>query len=265
MENQNKLLYKYSVLCYIFNGYEQVREVQEKDPNAEYILVTDDPKLKSKTWKVVYDAKLAKMSVYRRCCNVRYNPFKYISTNLCIYIDGSIQIKKSLHKLVDDFCKSQKDLAICGHPFFCNILQEYTCWVHDKRGRYSADLANRNLKLLASYGYDFSFKSHVQTGFKVFRNIKYIRDLDRLTYSMLEMLGSDEEIERLDQCIYNFVLNKFFRNMNLMVLSPQVYNSQFMQIYEHGTNVPVTCVDYKKLTPCKMWVLGKQEVGYELH
>lgn len=37
---------------------------------------------------------------------------------------------------------------------------------------------------------------------------------------MLEMLGSDEEIERLDQCIYNFVLNKFFRNMNLMVLSP---------------------------------------------
>ena len=60
MENQSKL-YKYSVLCYIFNGYEQVREVQEKDPNAEYILVTDDPKLKSKTWKVVYDEKLAKM------------------------------------------------------------------------------------------------------------------------------------------------------------------------------------------------------------
>ena len=55
MENQSKL-YKYSVLCYIFNGYEQVREVQEKDPNAEYILVTDDPKLKSNTWKVVYDA-----------------------------------------------------------------------------------------------------------------------------------------------------------------------------------------------------------------
>ena len=134
MENQNKLLYKYSVLCYIFNGYEQVREVQEKDPNAEYILVTDDPKLKSNTWKVVYDANLAKMSVYRRCCNVRYNPFKYISTNLCVYIDGSIQIKKSLHKIVDDFCKSQKDLAICGHPFFFFFFQEYACWVHAQRG-----------------------------------------------------------------------------------------------------------------------------------
>ena len=40
---------KYSVLTYIFDGYEIVQEIEQKDPEAEYILVTDDPNLKSDT------------------------------------------------------------------------------------------------------------------------------------------------------------------------------------------------------------------------
>ena len=39
---------RYTVLTYIFNGYEQVHEVGEKDPKADYVLVTDDPKLTSR-------------------------------------------------------------------------------------------------------------------------------------------------------------------------------------------------------------------------
>jgi tRNA G18 (ribose-2'-O)-methylase SpoU len=40
-------MYKYTVLTYIFNGYENVREIGESDPDAEYLLITDDPELKS--------------------------------------------------------------------------------------------------------------------------------------------------------------------------------------------------------------------------
>ena len=40
MEKKKK---RYSVLTYIFNGYEKVHEIIEKDEDAEYILVTDDP------------------------------------------------------------------------------------------------------------------------------------------------------------------------------------------------------------------------------
>ncbi len=46
---------RYTVLTYIFNGYEQVHEVGEKDFDADYVLVTDDPNLKSETWRVIYD------------------------------------------------------------------------------------------------------------------------------------------------------------------------------------------------------------------
>ena len=38
---------RYTVLTYIFNDYERVHEVKEKDPDADYVLVTDDPHLTS--------------------------------------------------------------------------------------------------------------------------------------------------------------------------------------------------------------------------
>ena len=82
--------YKYSVLCFIVNGYEKVREVQEPDPDVEYVLVTDDRDLKSSTWRVVYDAELEKMTPFERCCNIKYNVFKYVTSDLCIYLDASI-------------------------------------------------------------------------------------------------------------------------------------------------------------------------------
>ena len=47
---------RYTVLTYIFNGYEFVHEVGEKDPEADYVLVTDDPNITSETWRVVYSS-----------------------------------------------------------------------------------------------------------------------------------------------------------------------------------------------------------------
>ena len=43
------------MLSYIFNGYERLHEVNDPDPNADYVMVTDDPTMTSKTWRIVID------------------------------------------------------------------------------------------------------------------------------------------------------------------------------------------------------------------
>ena len=40
---------RYTVITYIFGNYEKVHEVLEKDPEADYVLVTDNPNLHSDT------------------------------------------------------------------------------------------------------------------------------------------------------------------------------------------------------------------------
>jgi hypothetical protein len=47
---------RYSVLTFIIGqGYEKVHELLHKQDDVDYVLVTDDPSLKSSTWRVVCD------------------------------------------------------------------------------------------------------------------------------------------------------------------------------------------------------------------
>jgi len=47
---------RYSILTFIIGkGYEKVHEIVNKQDDVEYILVTNDKDLQSKSWNVVYD------------------------------------------------------------------------------------------------------------------------------------------------------------------------------------------------------------------
>ena len=116
---------KYSVLCYIINNYEHVHEVLEKDPDAEYILVTDDKDLKSSTWNVVYDESLLSLpSTFDRCYSIRFNVFKYCHTQICVYIDGNVQINKPLTPLLDKFENEKYDMCLMPHPLRHDFISE---------------------------------------------------------------------------------------------------------------------------------------------
>lgn len=93
---------KYSILTFIMGDkYELVHEIQQKQDNVEYVLVTDNKNLKSNTWNVIFDEKLLKYdSPFERCFRVRYNAFDYIRTDTCVTVDGSMEIKGSLDPIV---------------------------------------------------------------------------------------------------------------------------------------------------------------------
>ena len=86
---------RYTVLTYIFNGYEFVHEVGEKDPEADYVLVTDDPNITSETWRVVYSSTPG-YSPFAKCYDERFHPFRYADTPIVVRVDGSIEIRQSL-------------------------------------------------------------------------------------------------------------------------------------------------------------------------
>lgn len=66
--------------------------------------MTDNKNLKSDTWNVIYDESLLKYkNAFERCFTVRYNPFKYISSDVCVTIDGSMKMKGSLDPIINSF------------------------------------------------------------------------------------------------------------------------------------------------------------------
>ena len=224
---------------YNFNDYEVMREPEEVDPECEYVYVTDNPAFKEQTkvWKVIVDEDLKNLSPFDKCYAVRFNLFKYATAPVCIYVDGSIQIHKSLRKFYDDFMASGADVGLNIHPNRHNLPEEYTEWVRCRQ--YPVDQANKCLHAFAVMGYDFNYKSLYQGTCRICKNTDLNNHIDTATLDLLKMLGSNGCIERLDQTVYTFIVNKLFNDIKIFPFSQQVFQSKYMTWNVHRTKTPI--------------------------
>lgn len=229
---------KYSVLTYIFNDYEIVHEVVEKDPDAEYILVTDDPNLKSDTWEVVYAEDLKDLSPFDKCYQVRFHPFNYCHTDIVVRVDGSMVILKPLSFLVDKFVKGDYDMALMIHPERNNIKEEYNAWIQ-YRG-YDPKQAKKCLDFMKSRGYQFHQKGLFQFGFAIQKKCAVVESANNTIFSLLKYFGEDGNIERLDQTVVTFVINMLYKEAMIMpVTEDLITNSPYIQWCFHRSNKPI--------------------------
>ena len=254
---------KYTVMTYIFGGYEFPHEVMEKDPDAEYLLITDDSNLKSATWDVIYDPSLAGRNPIESNYDVRLHPFRYAHTDVVVRIDGSIELKKSLAPLLKDFNDGGYDRCLMIHPARNNFAQELECWVTQRS--YPQEVADRTLRMMEAWGYDLDYHGMFQGCFEIVRNTEKNRDINRLTYQLMKYTGGEEVIDRLDQHIFSFVVNTLHQDLKVLPVSENLITmgSKWAQWYIHKSMRPIS--NPGKIQPmmfnqpCECWDEQKTE------
>lgn len=222
---------QYTVLTYIFNNYEDVHEIKEKDPLAEYVLVTDDPGLKSDTWRIYYDGSLLNLSPFDKCYQVRFHPFRYAKTDIVVRIDGSIEVRKPLGELVDPFKSSNAGRCMMLHPTRHTMPEEYKAWV-DKRN-YPKEQAEKCLAFMKRLGYDMDTECMYEGGFEIQRNSATNTLINDMVFDYLRYLGNDGVIERVDQTVTSFVIKHFFPEFPIMEVEESVIHGGLMKIMPH--------------------------------
>ena len=225
---------KYTILAYNFNGYEIMREPREVDPECDYVYVTDNASLANYTsvWRVVVDEDLYGLTPFDKCYRVRFNLFKYVKTPVCIYLDASLQINKSLRKLYDDFMSSGKDIGLKIHPSRDTVIDEYNAWLTIRD--YDPYQMNKCLYFMNIAGYDTSFNGLYQLTMRLCRNTELNRKLDTFVYDTLVKLGTWGTIERLDQTVYSFIVNRYFKDLGIFPISSQALQSDYLTWCSHG-------------------------------
>lgn len=239
----------YTVLSYNIAGYEIIHPVKEKSDRARYIMVTDDPDLKdeSGTWEVVCDDTLTG-SAFDKTFQVRYNPFKYTDDYYVIKVDGSVGIEGNLDPLIDRFIESGCDLSLMFHPTRNTMYDEYVSWVQSRQ--FPLDEANYALSFMVqAEGYDIkNWKGLVQLCYGIQKNTRLNNDLNRMTYSFLKYLGNkSDEIHRVDQTIFSFVVQKYFNKVKILWVDQRMYQSRFFQWYPHHSDTPFAPMDVKMM------------------
>ena len=248
---------KYSVLTFIIGkGYEKVHEIENMQDDVEYLLVTDDPDLKSNTWKVTYDEDLLSFKTpFERCFRVRYNIFKYCTTDICITIDGSMQVKGSLDNLIATFDGGDYDICLMPHPLWSDLLTEYNAWIR-MRG-YPVQQAQRAIDFFKRCNYDLSTNGLYQLCFTIKRRSHVTKQLDDMTLACLQLLSDESTFERLDQTVFSFVFNRHFSHLKVLPVSEQVVRSYAIQWFWHNSDKENQNVFYDIRKPDMKYVLGK--------
>ena len=258
--------FKYSILTFIIGkNYEVVHEVVRPQDDVEYVLVTDDPELVSHTWKVVCDETLSRFqTAFEKCFYVRYNPFKYCSSEICVTIDGSMQVKGSLDKLISEFNQNAFDICLMPHPLWADLLTEYSAWV--KMRNYPIKQAQQAIQFLQQQmHYDFQYKGLFQLCFTIKRKNKLTANIDQLVWQMLQALSRKHgTFDRLDQTIYSAVVNQFFSDIKVLAVSAQVVRSYAIQWYWHNSNNPNMNIFYDINKPDEKFVFNVKQVCYYL-
>jgi hypothetical protein len=237
-EKQKPLGMRYTVLTYIFGRYEQVHEIEEKDPEAEYLLITDDPNLKSDTWQVLHHP-MPDMSLFARCYQVRFHPFRFAHTPMVVRVDGSIKIKKPLTPIIDEMERGHYDRCMMIHPHRDTMHQEYAEWIRTRD--YPQEQAEKCMKMMWRMGYDFKERGMFQGCFEVLRDNTVNRDVNDLTFGLLCTLATNGKIERIDQTITSFVLNRFFaQRINILPVGETIVtDGDLMQWHYHHSTRPI--------------------------
>lgn len=228
---------RYTVLTYIFAGYEKVHEIWVKDPEAEYLLITDDPNLKSETWTVIHDDSLDGLSVFNKCYEVRLHPFRYAHTDTVVRLDGSIQIRQSLKPLIDAFDAGGYDRCLMIHPDRNLMTKEYGVWVRARK--YPEASAAKCLRWMERSGYDLDYKGIFQMCFEILRNDFNNNLLNDMTFDALRYLGTEGKIERIDQTVFSMLLNHYFADrMKILPVSQRIVtDGKMMQWHSHNSMV----------------------------
>jgi len=224
----NANAYLYSVLTCITNHYEKIHEVQNPNPNVEYVCVTDDPELKSDTWKIIYKENIWFF-------DIKHNPFKYISTNVCLWLDGCYQIKNDFtDNFIKPFINSNKEFMISLHDRRCNVYDELAQWW---LGR---GISTKNIKAI-TYIYTHNNFTGIsglcQTSCFL---VKKTNDTELILskWREIEKQCSITEPYREDQTTITFILFKLFDKNKLLLMDFEyTSNNKYFHMCAHNSNI----------------------------
>lgn len=141
--------YKYSVITALFDNYEILREVQNPRDDVEYIVVTDNPELKSSTWKVkLIDSFFDGMSGYAKSFYIKYHPFEFINSDVFLWVDGSIQIKDDFtDEIMVPFINSNYEILELVNTVWNIGEYELTRWYENGFHGFDKEQYDMSLKL----------------------------------------------------------------------------------------------------------------------
>lgn len=263
---------KYTVITFLFDGYDKLRIPRVVDPNAVYVCLTDDPKLESQVWKCVCVDHFVGSSLtgIQKTYIMKYSFWKYLPadaryTDWWVVLDGSLEIQESLNPVVRHLDNNGYDMALSVHPDRTDWLAEYDAWIEQRAmdAKWKARFEHVMRKELGIEDFD---QGLVECTVRFYRaNNQEILHMLEKTYDLLDRASEFEDPN--DQCYFTYVCKPYIQRLRTLLFSRQLYfDSRFFRFYLHGTD---RCIrwnrdPYREMPPAAALKLAGEKARIEV-
>lgn len=218
---------KICVYTCITGNYDDLKEVRINE-GIDYICFTNNKKIKSETWKIIYieDKKLDNHYLSRKI-KMLGDPYLDKNYTLSIYVDASIIFKKSVKEFLSNYFDLEKDLlAACKHSVRNSIKEEAIACIEQKKDNektirrqlsfYQEDNFADNLGLLEM---TLIIKRH---------NNPLVRKTMKLWFEMISKYSKRDQL--------SFMYCLFKTKLPFRVIPLNVWSNEYIEFTPHKKN-----------------------------
>lgn len=174
----------------ISKGYDSVKDPLVIDPEWEYLLFTDDPKVQSDYWKVILLPSLTVLDQRK----IKTCPHLFFDYDQCVWIDGSMLLHGKPQA-------TEHDIVLKKHPERSSVMEEIQACVN-----LGKDAANV-MRQFEAYQEQLPYMNILfETGSIIRKRSQAVDDLGEAWYHEIEQWSTRDQIS-LPYVLKDFALN----------------------------------------------------------
>lgn len=234
--------YRYTVITCNFGNYEIMREIVDPLDDVEYLYITDDDSITSKTWKIIYDKSYKEfLNVFDKVVRFRSRVLEYCNSMFCVRVDGSINIHgNSFEGLVNEMSINNSDISFIMSPRFNTYNDELYAWEHQRNVDKDILMDFTRYCDYVSFDYNSDVNNICTLTILAQKNNEINKELNIKQLDILNEIKEFNKREfyyRVDQIVFTYVLNNFFKGtINVLPLHYDILSNELTQICFHNTN-----------------------------
>ncbi|HKM04754.1 MAG TPA: glycosyltransferase domain-containing protein [Lachnospiraceae bacterium] len=225
-EKERTLLKENKIVIYtaIFGNYDELKEPEFIDKEADYICFTDNKNLKSSTWSIITIDAMYEDDPLRKAKIYKILPHKYLPEyNWSIWVDASVRIKKSLVQLLFNQVGKENCLFIIHGIRICAYEEAKVCMegkldsvstIERQMNEYKKNGFPKDFGLIAC---GLLWRNH---------NDKEVIELMEQWWSEIER-GSRRDQLSLPYCLWKSKFKFDYMDINL-------YNNSYFEVEKHN-------------------------------
>ena len=215
---------KKCVYTCITGDYDKVNELNNKEIGFDYYLFTNNKKINSTTWNVIYinDEELDNVRLARKIKILGHDILKKYS--MLVWIDGSISIKDNLEEFIYQYCDFNKFDFIGFKHSRRNCLYEeaYECM---KLQKDSFSIIESQIENYKKQNYPVN-NGLIETGVFIRKNNTRCNKIMKLWFDEVK------KFSYRDQISFNYIAYKYKLKYDLLNIN--IYNNDFFECRSHN-------------------------------